>query len=86
MGPVNDRPDVQAALDRLGLNVPATDLPFLQRTLSRQQEVLAQLRGTVPPETEPAHVFRLLAKTDVCQYGDETFSSTSTPAPALTGD
>jgi hypothetical protein len=50
--------EVQGVLERLGLSVPAGDLPFLQRTLARQQDLRRALRAAVPPETEPAHVFR----------------------------
>jgi hypothetical protein len=54
--------DVQAELDRLGLDVPATDLPFLQRTLLRQRELLRQLSRIVPADTEAAHVFKVQAE------------------------
>lgn len=47
----------QAVLDRLGIPVPATDLPFLERTFARQRELLLKMAAEVPPETEPAHVF-----------------------------
>jgi len=50
--------DVQALLRRAGIVVPAGDLPFLQRTLLRQRELLDHIRARVRPETEPAHVFR----------------------------
>jgi hypothetical protein len=50
--------DAQAVLDRLGIVVAPEDLPFLQRTLVRQREFLRLLAQQVPPDTEPAHVFR----------------------------
>ena len=53
-----DTREVQAVLDRLGLTVPAGDLPFLQRTLLRQRELLRSLGAAVPADTEPAHGFR----------------------------
>lgn len=62
MRPVPDAQDVQAVLDRLGLAVPAADLPFLQRTLLRQRELLRSLSAAVPADTEPAHVFRVRAE------------------------
>lgn len=62
MNPVPDTQDVQAVLDRLGLAVPAADLTFLQRTLLRQREFLLRLSVVVPADTEPAHVFKVLAE------------------------
>jgi hypothetical protein len=56
-----DTQDVQSLLSRLGLVVPAADLPFLQRTLLRQRELALRLRAAVPPETESAHVFKVVA-------------------------
>lgn len=53
--------DAQAVLDRLGIVVRPEDLPFLQRTLVRQRELLRGEAARVAPETEPAHVFRPLA-------------------------
>jgi hypothetical protein len=50
----------QAELDRLGIAVPAGDIPFLQRTLLRQREVLRHHSARLSPETEPAHVFKVL--------------------------
>ena len=47
----------KAVLERLGIPVPATDLPFLERTFARQRELLLAMAAHVPPETEPAHVF-----------------------------
>jgi hypothetical protein len=47
----------KAVLDRLRIPVPATDLPFLERTFARQRELLLGMAAHVPPETEPAHVF-----------------------------
>ena len=63
MRPVPDTQDVQAVLDRLGLAVPAADLPFLQRTLLRQRELMRTLSAAVPADTEPAHVFGVRAET-----------------------
>jgi hypothetical protein len=58
---MTSEPDsVQAELDRLGIVVPAGDIPFLQRTLLRQRELLRGQIAQIPPETEPAHVFRTL--------------------------
>jgi hypothetical protein len=54
----SDNGDVQAILQRAGIAVPVEDIPFLQRTLVRQRELLGRVRERVPPETEPAHVFR----------------------------
>jgi hypothetical protein len=63
MSPVPDIQDVQAVLDRLGLAVPVADLPFLQRTLLRQRELVRSLSAAVPSDTEAAHVFRVRAET-----------------------
>jgi hypothetical protein len=52
--------NAQAELDRLGIAVPAGDIPFLQRTLLRQREVGRDHRARLSPETEPAHVFKAL--------------------------
>jgi hypothetical protein len=49
--------DARSVLDRLGIAVPAGDLPFLQRTFVRQRELLDLLAQRVPPETEPASAF-----------------------------
>jgi hypothetical protein len=49
----------QAELDRLGIAVPAGDIPFLQRTLLRQREVLRSHSAELSLETEPAHVFKV---------------------------
>ncbi|RAI42987.1 hypothetical protein CH341_16600 [Rhodoplanes roseus] len=51
---------MEAVLARLGLAVPPEDLPFLQKTLARQRELLAAWVTRVPPDTEPALVFRVL--------------------------
>jgi hypothetical protein len=64
MRPAPDTQDVQAVLDRLGLTVPAADLPFLQRTWLRQRELSLRLRSAVPAETEAAHVFKVRAVTE----------------------
>jgi hypothetical protein len=53
--------DVQARLARLGIAVPQEDLPFLQRALNRQRELLKRHSEQLVPEAEPAHVFRPLA-------------------------
>jgi hypothetical protein len=66
-----DTQDVQALLGRLGLVVPAADLPFLQRTLLRQRELSLHLRAAVPPETEAAHVFRVQAGAIHLSSGEE---------------
>lgn len=50
--------DVQAALDRLGLKVPAEDLPFLQRARNRQQQLLKEW-SSLPADSEPALVFKV---------------------------
>jgi len=55
--------DLRSALDRLGIKVPAADLPFLQRARRRQEELLAEWSQLVPPESEPALVFK--AKTRI---------------------
>lgn len=49
--------DVRVVLARLGIDVPAGDIPFLQRALLRQREFLRLAAQRVPPDTEPAHVF-----------------------------
>ncbi|WBY03021.1 hypothetical protein PE066_05650 [Ramlibacter tataouinensis] len=54
-----NKDDALAALQRLGITVPAGDLPFLQRTLLRQRELRRELMERVPADTEPANVFRL---------------------------
>ncbi len=51
--------DVQAALDRLGLKVPAEDLPFLQRARNRQQQLLKEWSSSVLVDSEPALVFKV---------------------------
>jgi hypothetical protein len=58
MTAASNNESVQAELDRLGIAVPAGDLPFLQRTLLRQRELLRGQSAQLAPETEPAHVFR----------------------------
>lgn len=55
-----DNESVEAELERLGIVVPAGDIPFLQRTLLRQRELLRGPIAQLSPETEPAHVFRTL--------------------------
>jgi hypothetical protein len=57
----SDTVSAQAELDRLGIAVPAGDIPFLQRTLLRQRELLRSQGARLLPETEPAHVFKPLA-------------------------
>jgi hypothetical protein len=65
-----DTQDVQAVLAGLGLVVPATDLPFLQRTLLRQRELLLGLGHAVAADTEAAHVFRVQQETaDTAEIG-----------------
>ena len=59
MDPAREKEDARAALERLGIAVPAQDLPFLQRTLLRQRELMAVLAADVPGDTEPAHVFKV---------------------------
>jgi hypothetical protein len=51
--------DTQAVLARLGITVPAEDLPFLRRARSRQRDLLDEWSASLPPDTEPALVFRL---------------------------
>lgn len=51
--------DVQAELARLGISVPAEDLPFLQRALERQRKVVRSWSGRVSAITEPALTFRV---------------------------
>jgi hypothetical protein len=58
MNPDADKDDVPALLQRAGIVVPAGDIPFLERTLLRQRDLLRQIRLQIGPETEPAHVFR----------------------------
>lgn len=58
MNPDTDMDDVLAALQRVGIEVRASDIPFLRRTLYRQRELLRIMGEQVQPETEPAHVFR----------------------------
>lgn len=53
--------NVQAKLEQLGIAVPQEDIPFLQRAFLRQRELLHRHTEQLPPETEPAHVFRLLS-------------------------
>jgi hypothetical protein len=48
---------LRALLDRLGLVVPAADIPFLLRTFQRQRQVVDSWSELVPSQAEPAHVF-----------------------------
>jgi hypothetical protein len=59
MAAESNNESVRAELDRLGIAVPAVDIPFLQRTLLRQRELLRGQIAQLAPETEPAHVFRV---------------------------
>jgi len=49
---------VTAQLQRLGISPPPEDIPFLERSYSRQQELLARIEQRLPPHTEPAMVFK----------------------------
>jgi hypothetical protein len=60
MATESDNDSAQAELDRLGITVPVGDIPFLQRTLLRQRELLRGQSVQLSPDTEPAHVFRPL--------------------------
>ena len=50
--------DVQTTLERIGINVPVADLPFLRRARQRQQELLNAWSSVVPHDSEPATIFR----------------------------
>lgn len=52
----NETDDVQSVLGRIGIAVPPQDIAFLQRTFSRQRELLRLIAEHVQPETEPANV------------------------------
>jgi hypothetical protein len=56
----DELPSARAELVRLGIEVREEDLPFLQRTRVRQQELLRAMHARVAHETEPAIVFRPL--------------------------
>jgi hypothetical protein len=62
MNAAPDDDNVQVLLERLGILVPSDDIPFLQRALLRQRELLRGMSAQVRPETEPAHVFRTTAE------------------------
>ncbi len=53
----NQSEALHAILDRLGLVVPAADIPFLLRAYQRQRQVVDSWRNLLAPQTEPAHVF-----------------------------
>lgn len=57
MTPDTDQDDVRRLLERAGIEALAQDLPFLQRTLVRQRDVLRTIGLRVGGSVEPAHVF-----------------------------
>jgi hypothetical protein len=57
MSPSSEVDEIRGHLQRLGIAVPDSDLPFLQRTRARQIALAQTLAQTVAPTVTPAMVF-----------------------------
>lgn len=70
---------LQSALDRQGLVVPETDMPFLLRTFQRQRQLIDSWSTLVIPHTEPAHTFAASRPPSVLQKVAEPSHTESGP-------